>query len=102
MNFNEIRTRLINVYDKISNQSTLQVGLELFRILIKDSFNTKDKCLFIIKEVGDYTKKLNGVEKKEALILIPIFFQNPHSLNYLFKIVSILSDNINHTTYSIY
>ena len=51
MNFNEIRTRLINIYDKISNQSTLQVGLELFRILIKDSFNIKDKCLFIIKEV---------------------------------------------------
>jgi hypothetical protein len=102
MNFNEIRARLINIYDKISNQSTLQVGLELFRILIKDSFNTKDKCLFIIKEVGDYTKKLNGVEKKEALILIPIFFQNPHSINYLLKILSILSDNINHTTESIY
>ncbi len=102
MSLNEIRGKLINIYDKISHQNTLQVGLELFKILIRDSFDSKDKCLFIIKEVGDYTKKLNGVEKKEALILIPIFFQNPHCLNHIPRILQILSDNINHTTEPIY
>ena len=102
MSLNEIRGKLINIYDKISHQNTLQVGLELFKILIRDSFDSKDKCLLIIKEVGDYTKKLNGVEKKEALILIPIFFQNPHCLNHIPRILQILSDNINHTTEPIY
>ena len=101
MSLTELRARLVNIYDKISRQSTLQVGLELFKNLIRDTY-TKDKCLFIIKELSDYTKKLNGIEKKESLILLPLMFISQQYINYLPKILLILSDNINHTTESIF
>ena len=101
MSLTELRARLINIYDKISRQSTLQVGLDLFKNLIRDTY-TKDKCLFIIKELSDYTKKLNGIEKKESLILLPLMLISQQYINYLPKILLILSDNINHTTESIF
>ena len=99
---NSIRDYLINIYDKLSHKSTLLNGIALFKYLIKKEFYGNDKCNYIIKQLTEQTNKLSGEDKKECLILLPYFFINHTSLNYLTKILYILFSQINHTTEPIF
>ena len=97
-----INQNLITIYDKISKSSTLYVGIELFRLLIKESSSSSVKMNAIISNITDYTKKLKGVDKKEPLTLLPLIFQKKQNLPFLIKILSILSDSISLNTEHIF
>ena len=99
---NSIHDYLINIFDKLSHKSTLLNGIALFKYLIKKEFYSNEKCLFIIKEISEQINKLNVVEKKEILILLPYFFINRTSLNYIKKILYIIFSQINHSTENIF
>ena len=94
----ELKSSLIYIYDKLSNQSTVQVGLNAFKKLVINNSIKPQKMNLIIYEISEYIKKLNGEEKKEALILIPVFFQNKVCFSYLHKILSILLESISYKT----
>ena len=95
-NNNLIRSQLLNIFSKLSNKSTLNVGLELFKNLLFEYYPYKSSINFIIKEIHDYSKK--DYNKKESLILLPLFFQTDNSINFLPKILNILNDNISFKT----
>ena len=95
-NNNLIRSQLLNIFSKLSNKSTLNVGLELFKSLLFEYYPYKSSINFIIKEIHDYSKK--DYNKKESLILLPLFFQTDNSINFLPKILNILNDNISFKT----
>lgn len=85
---------LLNIYDKISNQATLYIGVELFRQLLKDYISENQRMNYILSEIYDYSRKLKGEDKKEPLTLLPIILQNKQGTVYLSKILNIIAGNI--------
>ena len=85
---------LLNIYDKISNQATLYIGVELFRQLLKDYISENQRMNYILSEIYDYSRKLKGEDKKEPLTLLPIILQNKQGTIYLSKILNIIAGNI--------
>ena len=85
---------LLNIYDKISNQATLNIGVELFRQLLKDYISENQRMNYILSEIYDYSRKLKGEDKKEPLTLLPIILQNKQGTVYLSKILNIIAGNI--------
>lgn len=85
---------LLNIYDKISNQATLYIGIELFRQLLKDYISENRRMNYILSEIYDYSRKLKGEDKKEPLTLLPIILQNKKGTVYLSKILHIIAGNI--------
>ena len=85
---------LLNIYDKISNQATLNIGVELFRQLLKDYISENQRMNYILSEIYDYSRKLKGEDKKEPLTLLPIILQNKKGTVYLSKILNIIAGNI--------
>ena len=93
---------LLNIYEKISKQSTIFVGLELFRQLIKDYIADTHHMNVILNEIYDYSKKLRGEDKKEPLTLLPIIIQYKQGYQYLNKILAIITVNIDVHSESIF
>ena len=93
---------LLNIYEKISKQSTILVGLELFRQLIKDYISDTHHMNVILNEIYDYSKKLKGKDKKEPLTLLPIIIQYKQGYLYLNKILAIITVNIDVHSESIF
>ena len=85
---------LLNIYDKISNQATLNIGVELFRQLLKDYISENQRMNYILSEIYDYSRKLKGEDKKEPLTLLPIIKKKKKGTVYLSKILNIIAGNI--------
>ena len=97
----EIKSILLNVYDRLTKPSTKEVGYELFIKLILKHLYHPSSLTFIISQLSEFIPSLPPKEKEPTLNLLSLFFfdpvSNPNSLKkktiyfqYLSSILSII------------
>ena len=73
----EIRSILLNIYDRLTKASTKEVGYELFLKLILRNLSTPSSISYIISQLGEFIPPLSPKEKEPCLKLLSLVFFNP-------------------------
>ena len=104
----DIKPSLLTVYDKVQNQSTRQVGYELFKSLISKHIQSQQEMNYIIQQLSEYVSSLDSKQKDIAIKLLSLLFynNNPNSKSmyyiYISPILSILQTVIKDTFSSLF
>ena len=104
----DIKPSLLAVYDKVQNQSTRQVGYELFKSLISKHIQSQQEMNYIIQQLSEYVSSLGSKQKDIAIKLLSLLFynNNPNSKSmyyiYISPILSILQTVIKDTFSSLF
>ena len=104
----DIKPSLLAVYDKVQNQSTRQVGYELFKSLISKHIQSQQEMNYIIQQLSEYISSLDSKQKDIAIKLLSLLFynNNPNSKSmyyiYISPILSILQTVIKDTFSSLF
>lgn len=104
----DIKPSLLAVYDKVQNQSTRQVGYELFKSLISKHIQSQQEMNYIIQQLSEYVSSLDSKQKDIAIKLLSLLFynNNPNSKSmyyiYISPILSILQTVIKDTFSSLF
>ena len=98
----EIKSILLNIYDRVGKPSTKEVGYELFLKLILQNLYSQQSMNFIINQIGEFITSISFKEKEPCLKLLSlIFYNNNQELekfsenkniyqNYLSSVLSII------------
>ena len=73
----EIRSILLNIYDRLTKASTKEVGYELFLKLILRNLSSPSSISYIISQLGEFIPPLSPKEKEPCLKLLSLVFFNP-------------------------
>ena len=73
----EIRSILLNIYDRLTKPSTKEVGYELFLKLILRNLSSPSSISYIISQLGEFIPPLSPKEKEPCLKLLSLVFFNP-------------------------
>jgi len=77
LSFSEIKSILLNVYDRLTKSSTKEVGYELFlKLIIKHLYNPSS-INFIISQLAEFIPPLPPKEKEPTLNLLSLIFFDP-------------------------
>ena len=77
LSFSEIKSILLNVYDRLTKPSTKEVGYELFlKLIIKHLYNPSS-INFIISQLAEFIPPLPPKEKEPTLNLLSLIFFDP-------------------------
>ena len=76
---NEIKTILLNVYEKLTKPSTKEVGYELFLKLILKHLYNPPSIIYIISQLAEFIPPLPPKEKEPTLNLLSLIFFDPNS-----------------------
>ena len=104
----DIKPSLLTVYDKVQNQSTKQVGFELFKSLISKHLQSQQEMNYIIQQLSEYVSSLDSKQKDTAIKLLSFVFYNNNPNNksmyyiYISPILSILQTLIKDTFSSLF
>ena len=71
---NEIKTILLNVYEKLTKPSTKEVGYELFLKLILKHLYNPPSIIYIISQLAEFIPPLPPKEKEPTLNLLSLIF----------------------------
>ena len=75
----EIKSILLNVYDRLTKPSTKEVGYELFIKLILKHLYNPSSITFIISQLSEFIPPLSPKEKEPTLNLLSLIFFDPVS-----------------------
>ena len=70
----EIKTILLNVYERLTKPSTKEVGYELFLKLILKHLYNPSSMTFIISQLAEFIPPLPPKEKEPTLNLLSLIF----------------------------
>ena len=73
----EIRSILLNIYDRLTKPSTKEVGYELFLKLILKNLSSPSSISYIISQLSEFIPPLSPKEKEPCLKLLSLVFFNP-------------------------
>ena len=73
----EIRSILLNIYDRLTKASTKEVGYELFLKLILKNLSSPSSISYIISQLSEFIPPLSPKEKEPCLKLLSLIFFNP-------------------------
>jgi len=73
----EIRSILLNIYDRLTKASTKEVGYELFLKLILKNLSSPSSISYIISQLSEFIPPLSPKEKEPCLKLLSLVFFNP-------------------------
>jgi len=73
----EIRSILLNIYDRLTKASTKEVGYELFLKLILKNLSSPSSIFYIISQLSEFIPPLSPKEKEPCLKLLSLVFFNP-------------------------
>lgn len=73
----EIRSILLNIYDRLTKASTKEVGYELFLKLILKNLASPSSISYIISQLSEFIPPLSPKEKEPCLKLLSLVFFNP-------------------------
>ena len=76
MSNSEIKSILLNIYDRLGKPSTKEVGYELFLKLILQNINYQPAMNFIINQIGEFITSISFKEKEPCLKLLSLIFYN--------------------------
>ena len=110
---NEIKTMLLNVYEKLTKPSTKEVGYELFLKLILKHLYNPPSIIYIISQLAEFIPPLPPKEKEPTLNLLSLIFFDPNSnpenpkkktiyFQYLSLVLSIIQNIISDKNNSIF
>ena len=110
---NEIKTILLNVYEKLTKPSTKEVGYELFLKLILKHLYNPPSITYIISQLAEFIPPLPPKEKEPTLNLLSLIFFDPNSnpenpkkktiyFQYLSLVLSIIQNIISDKNNSIF
>ena len=110
---NEIKTILLNVYEKLTKPSTKEVGYELFLKLILKHLYNPPSIAYIISQLAEFIPPLPPKEKEPTLNLLSLIFFDPNSnpenpkkktiyFQYLSLVLSIIQNIISDKNNSIF
>ena len=110
---NEIKTILLNVYEKLTKPSTKEVGYELFLKLILKHLYNPPSIIYIISQLAEFIPPLPPKEKEPTLNLLSLIFFDPNSnpenpkkktiyFQYLSLVLSIIQNIISDKNNSIF
>ena len=110
---NEIKTILLNVYEKLTKPSTKEVGYELFLKLILKHLYNPTSIAYIISQLAEFIPPLPPKEKEPTLNLLSLIFFDPNSnpenpkkktiyFQYLSLVLSIIQNIISDKNNSIF
>ena len=110
---NEIKTILLNVYEKLTKPSTKEVGYELFLKLILKHLYNPPSIAYIISQLAEFIPPLPPKEKEPILNLLSLIFFDPNSnpenpkkktiyFQYLSLVLSIIQNIISDKNNSIF
>ena len=110
---NEIKTMLLNVYEKLTKPSTKEVGYELFLKLILKHLYNPPSITYIISQLAEFIPPLPPKEKEPTLNLLSLIFFDPNSnpenpkkktiyFQYLSLVLSIIQNIISDKNNSIF
>ena len=113
MSYQEIRSSLISVYDKINKPPTKEVGYDLFLKLVHRNLYFSSQMNFIINNIGEFIVPLSPKEKDPCVKLLSLIFYSPSTdeedsfdlkiyYPYLSPVLSILQNLIKDTNSSIF
>ena len=98
----EIKSILLNIYDRVGKPSTKEVGYELFLKLILQNLYSQQSMNFIINQIGEFITSISFKEKEPCLKLLSLIFYNNNQeieklyenkniyQNYLSSVLSII------------
>ena len=109
----EIKSILLNIYDRLTKPSTKDVGYELFLKLIHKHLYNSPSISFIISQLAEFIPPLPPKEKEPTLSLLSLIFFDPTSdpqnpkkktiyFQYLSPVLSIIQSITNDKNSSIY
>ena len=111
----EIKSILLNIYDRLTKPSTKEVGYELFLKLILKNLYSSSSISFILSQLSEFIPPLPPKEKEPCLKLLSLVFFDPvlasqNSLNkkktiyfqYLSPVLSIIQSITKDSNNSIY
>jgi hypothetical protein len=75
----EIKSILLNIYDRLTKPSTKDVGYELFLKLIHKHLYNSPSISFIISQLAEFIPPLPPKEKEPTLSLLSLIFFDPTS-----------------------
>ena len=75
----EIKSILLNVYDRLTKSSTKEVGYELFLKLILNHLYSPSSITFIISQLAEFIPPLPPKEKEPTLSLLSLIFVDPNN-----------------------
>ena len=75
----EIKSILLNIYDRLTKPSTKEVGYELFLKLILKNLYSQPSMNFILAQLSDFIPSLPPKEKEPCLKLLSLVFFDPIS-----------------------
>ena len=101
----EIKSILLNVYERLTKSSTKEVGYELFLKLILNHLYSPSSITFIISQLAEFIPPLPPKEKEPTLSLLSLIFVDPNNdpnipkkktiyFQYLSPVLSILQSLI--------
>ena len=110
---NEMKTILLNVYEKLTKPSTKEVGYELFLKLILKHLYNPPSIAYIISQLAEFIPPLPPKEKEPTLNLLSLIFFDPNSnpenpkkktiyFQYLSLVLSIIQNIISDKNNSIF
>ena len=73
----EIKSILLNIYDRLTKPSTKEVGYELFLKLILNNLYSTSSISFILSQLSEFIPPLPPKEKEPCLKLLSLIFFDP-------------------------
>jgi len=73
----EIKSILLNIYDRLTKPSTKEVGYELFLKLILQNLYSPSSISFILSQLSEFIPPLSAKEKEPCLKLLSLIFFDP-------------------------
>ena len=73
----EIKSILLNIYDRLTKPSTKEVGYELFLKLILKNLYSPPSISFILGQLSEFIPPLPPKEKEPCLKLLSLVFFDP-------------------------
>ncbi len=73
----EIKSILLNIYDRLTKPSTKEVGYELFLKLILNNIYSTSSISFILSQLSEFIPPLPPKEKEPCLKLLSLIFFDP-------------------------
>ena len=109
----EIKSILLNIYDRLTKPSTKEVGYELFLKLILQNLYSPSSISFILSQLSEFIPPLSAKEKEPCLKLLSLIFFDPLQNNsnnkkntiyyqYLSSVLSIIQSIKNYSNNSIF
>ena len=77
----EIKSILLNIYDRLTKTSTKEVGYELFIKLILKNLYSSSSISFILTQLSEFIPPLPPKEKEPCLKLLSLVFFDPASIS---------------------